>query len=159
MLSDYPFRETSVLGVLAQVASTDPPKVDLTVVIVAVVGAISAIGVAYYQFGRRVSAEGKVEKAEEVKKKATDSEAAMATLAERSLALLESLLETEKKENDALRALLEVKIADNEQLTQQLQLRDAKIKELEYELHRLRGHLDSLLNQKGPINVSSLNQG
>lgn len=157
MLLDYLSQGINALSFAAKVTSTNAPKVDLTVVIVAIVGAMSAIGVAYYQYGRRAAAEGKVEKAEEVKKKATDSEAAMANLAERSLSLLESLLETEKKENEALRSLLLAeqdklrdKNAENEQLQRQLQLRENTIKELEYELHRLRGHLDSLLGKKAP---------
>jgi len=117
---------------------------------------ITAIIVGYWQYGKKsrekedsdkqaVKAETK---AEVVTAVSSASETAMATLAERSLALVESLLASEKQENEQLRDLINRLQIDNKDLLISIEKKDQKIADLEKELERLRGRLDALLHTR-----------
>lgn len=143
-----------------QPAQLSLESLDITAILVAVIAAIGGIAAAYYQYlekrtekTKRHKAEETANKAEEVAVKASVSEQAMASVADRALNLLESALENERGENEALRQLLlEAQKKYNERsdaiakMTAELLEKASRIRELEHEVSALRGRVDQILN-------------
>lgn len=134
-------------------------SLDISAIIVAIFTGLGAVVVAFLQYKGKLEEKGKREKAETVAQQAGVSETAMANVAEKSLELLQSLLDNERKENAALHELLAAtqerlqgEILDKNNiissLNQQVIAKDNKIKELETELSRLRGRMDQILNRE-----------
>lgn len=134
--------------------STEIGALDYTAILVALIAAISGIAAAYYQYSEKKAERGKRVKAEVNAASAGVSEAAMAKVADRALNLLEGALKSEKDSNENLTNLLmEARAREDSssqtisRLSQELIEKANRIRELEHEVHSLRGRVDAILNR------------
>lgn len=131
-------------------------SLDTTQILVALIGAIGLIIVGWWQWGKKdkkaAVAEAKADHAEQYM---NISETAIAKVAERSLELMQSIIDGLKTDNEKLSEKLDEAVREGlikdgiiTELKRQLDDRDERIRELEHELERLRGRLDAIVRRQ-----------
>lgn len=126
---------------------------DTTQIVVAFIGAIALIIVGWWQWGKKDKKAAVAEATTEATKQQVNvSETAIAKVAEKSLQLMQEIIDGLRAHNDRLQAKLDLALSESAvkdgiiaELRRDLETSRDQIRDLEHELERLRGRLDAIL--------------
>jgi len=129
-------------------------SLDSTQVAVALITAVAVIIVGWWQWGKKDKRAAVSEaRAEVTKEHANVSETAIAKVAEKSLQLMQEIIDGLRAHNDRLQEKLDLALSQSAlkdgviaDLRHELEISKDQIRDLEHELERLRGRLDAILN-------------